>query len=514
MHGSSDLMSPQSVKAPDMAKEIISTCHDVLCLEHPSHGSPLNIYPSSPKCTCPLNETPYQHNVATAMRLWMNYQTTTGHEHLMEWAEFTYAQRNFAFDLFDHWTAVPQSVWARNPFFEFVPTETEPDISKGESLDRVEYGQGPLFGLEAALQCSWSRVERMRTWESWQDPALLSYCEPLTKEVTAVRLVGLHTQIAEAMRHHRRWRGWWLCSFVLEKIASILAHDSGLVDYRIRLTMDHILHAFNRVANDPPAPVPAGPVSRPPFKPPYVDALFNLIMTNPAEFSKYPLTGGELDMILRENVDNDEAMPFPHWVVPDSPEARDARIETWYDDYWATIRKMKIKATMIDDHTVKYIPGLITDFCTSCKRPTGRESRGSQLCRRCKVRSGFKGRLGTFGDKTFLRKVEEGAGPMDSWNCYICFKDFNNNEPPFEVPTETIRCHAVRHTVAGSACLRMELLGKGEKMTGLPRCPMDRQALCEWDHNIFEKQEDKNDDDMMDPWAFYSFYGIDSYPRF
>jgi hypothetical protein len=133
-------------------------------------------------------------------------------------------------------------------------------------------------------------------------------------------------------------------------------------------------------------------------------------------------------MIIRENVD--QVIPFPHWVVPENIDKRKARIEAWRGEYWATIRSMKTKAKMIDDHVVKYIPGLVTDFCTSCKCPTGRECRGSQICRRCKARSGFDGDLDTFGDEIFLRKVEEGAGPMGSWKCYICFRDFTNNEPP------------------------------------------------------------------------------------
>jgi hypothetical protein len=174
-----------------------------------------------------------------------------------------------------------KSVWARNPFFAFVPTDVEPNLNNGERLDRSENGQSSLFGLEAALRWSWTRVRRLGTWESWRDPDTLGYCEPLTEEVVAARLVGLHAQRAGVMRHHRRWRGWWLCAFILEKVAGILAHDSGLLDYRIHLVMGHFLRAFNRITRNYPMPAACGPVRRPPFEPPYVDVLFHIILMNP-----------------------------------------------------------------------------------------------------------------------------------------------------------------------------------------------------------------------------------------
>lgn len=521
MHWSMDLGTPSDEHAPDMAKEIVSTWHDLVCVEQTSHGSSANIFPSENLCSCALNESPEQYNMATAMRRWMSRQTAMGHEYFRAWADHRDADESFLFDLRPHWNAVSIRDWVRNPFFEFANTDIEPDIANNERLSRVEEGPGPLFGLEAALRCSQKRVSRMIDWESWQNPPCLGYCEPLTEGQANTRYKALEDQILLAIEPYRTSKGLWVGMLALEKIAHILAHDTGLVDYRVHLIMERFLRSFDYRLRNPPEPAPAvDHILRPVFGPPYVDALFDLLMTNADEYASFlrayrwdPAFGaklwegtpeGENESPVDENGEN----RWPPWARKETSDEEEERLRNWRDQHSWTLDAMKIKAKMIDALTVKYVPNLVTDFCTSCKRRLTRGLRpGSQLCMECKRRSGYEGLLRVFGDPTFLAKVNQETGPMESWECCICRRDLNSGEPPCEVPAETIRCHKVAHSVAGSACLRRQLLGHGEhnKMTGAPTCPLDRQYLSVWEDNYQQGREDMNDPED-NPYLLYHLF--------
>jgi hypothetical protein len=104
----------------------------------------------------------------------------------------------------------------------------------------------------------------------------------------------------------------------------------------------------------------------------------------------------------------------------------------------------------------------------------------------------------------------EHEGPMDQWICFLCAEDFNNDEPPFEVPAEIIRCHGTHRKVVGHRCLKAALFAAGNGVgtaEGVPQCLTCRGGLCIWDENILRGNDKMNDDDYMDTWAYFKLYG-------
>lgn len=520
MHWSRDLLRPNTADAPDLARQILSTCSELGCIDEVSHGPQINsrsLFPDN-GCTCGLNEDSHQRNVAMRMRRWMNNQTETGYHHLLDWAEWQPIKNSFPpdFDLRRYYDRVPASVWNRNPFFQFVPVDQDPP--PGQDLQRDEHGQGPLFGLDAAMEGWMRRIKQARV-QRWADGRherypVLEYCEPWTENEVAIRFKPLHAQISDVMRSERfrGMEGACVSMSVLLKVADILAHDSGLADYRIKLVMDHFLQVYKRTVQNPPTPASEGTgTKRPPFQPPYVDALFCLILANASEFVSFAVTS-ELNMTAREKLKDmvfDEEKDFPYWLVVQSADDKKIKVDEWRKAYWTESRRMRLRAKMITDHIVKYVPGLLTSTCTSCNTPDAMEQshRGSQLCRTCRMRTGYQEGHLAFGDQTFLDKIGE-LGPIEKWSCLLCAQDFNNNGPPFEWPAEIIRCHGRHRDVVGSRCLKLALfaMGTGDANSRVSHCMFCRGGLCVWDENILRQEGGKNDDDIMDPRAHYALY--------
>lgn len=519
-------MYPSSAHKRDIAKEMISTQCDMVCVKRPSHGTPV---PPLGCSACHLNQNTHQRNAATAIRQTLSRQTSIGHYHFTEWVDFIPFDVRFGgrLDLYDAWRTVPNDEWNRDPFFEFaVDAQGLPDFQR-----RIVGSLSPLFGIDAAVVNFNTRVLRLQHWEDRQNPPPLDFVPLFSSEEVNCRLKLLYDQITLAMGTSLTDKGWNISMAVLLQVAEILAHDTGLMDYRMGLIMHDFLEAYKRNAHPiDQSDFGNAPIRRPPFEPPYLDAIFKLIVINQTEIaSRRPFEygdgsgigngGGEpfsatgMNMRLRmlepmydpgnpmyhhENRElRIQRLNFPHWVVPESSDERKAEIQRWRLQYVNQINILWNRTRATKAHVVKFIPGLISENCTRCNAETGERRRGAQLCALCEKRTGYAAGRDVFGDALFLKRTETEAGPVASWSCCFCGESFDKDEPPFEWAGDSIRCHGTHNVhITGSLCLQIRFADNAVDAGGRhPVCPFDRKPLTIEADDLYSFQPEETDEE-------------------
>ncbi|KAB5580191.1 hypothetical protein GE09DRAFT_1081269, partial [Coniochaeta sp. 2T2.1] len=527
----------------NLSKQMVSTCLDMVCVQEPQHGFGVHrIFPYEDddddgdgdgpnNCNCTLNRELYQHNPAMEMRWRMNEQTIKAHQTVLDLTSFETAQEsgNFSFDLRPHWSRVPMAAMAQNPFFEFLPTVEEPDSNQGQRLERDTDADGPLFGLEAGVRIAQLRCERkLKDWGVYGDKRpveALRYHKPLSAREVTERINQFRPIIRRTMHWYADWDSQTMPAMlfiepILEHVAEILAHDSGLMLYRALRILHWFIDRLSEVKHfDLPDPGVRGVdgIQRPPFEPPYVDLLFWFIFRNMNIFDLRHYQEG-FKFRLRDGYDMEMALPWPGWLEPESYQQRTQRFQDYKDEFWRRENLMVNKARYVDALTVKYIPGKKTHGCTLCHRLINWGHPGAQICAPCKEKTGYEGTLPDFGDVTFERKPEQGAGPMGDWDCRLCYRKFDIHNPdaqlPIEWPAETIRCHGKHGTmVVGSACLKSFLQGVGDQWDKRPMCPLCFQALCCCDEQVLRNPGVRLGLDWFskDLWYHYTGQGGNEY---